>query len=38
MDLPPWRHAEAVDGVPDSTRELTERGIRQAWAAAARYG
>ena len=30
MDLLLWRHAEAVDGLPDSTRELTERGIRQA--------
>lgn len=30
MDLLLWRHAEAVNGVPDSTRELTERGIRQA--------
>lgn len=24
------RHAEAVDGIPDDERELTERGIRQA--------
>jgi len=24
------RHAEAVDGIPDEARELTERGIRQA--------
>jgi len=24
------RHAEAVDGIPDDDRELTERGIRQA--------
>ena len=30
MDLLLWRHAEAVDGLPDSTRELTERGIKQA--------
>ena len=30
MDLLLWRHAEAVDGVPDNTRELTERGIKQA--------
>lgn len=30
MDLLLWRHAEAVDGVPDITRELTERGQRQA--------
>jgi phosphohistidine phosphatase len=33
------RHAEAADGVPDSERPLTERGIRQAtdagWALAA---
>lgn len=30
MDLLLWRHAEAVDGIPDHTRELTERGLRQA--------
>lgn len=30
MDLLLWRHAEAVDGIPDQTRELTERGLRQA--------
>jgi len=30
MDLLLWRHAEAVEGLPDSTRELTERGVRQA--------
>jgi len=30
MDLLLWRHAEAVEGPPDSTRELTERGVRQA--------
>lgn len=30
MDLLLWRHAEAVDGSPDQTRELTERGSRQA--------
>ncbi len=30
MDLLLWRHAEAVEGLPDSTRELTERGRRQA--------
>lgn len=30
MDLLLWRHAEAVEGVPDHARELTERGIRQA--------
>lgn len=30
MDLLLWRHAEAADGLPDSTRELTERGHKQA--------
>ncbi|BAL23372.1 histidine phosphatase family protein [Azoarcus sp. KH32C] len=30
MDLLLWRHAEAIDGTPDHTRELTERGQRQA--------
>lgn len=30
MDLLLWRHAEAVDGTPDHTRELTERGQKQA--------
>jgi hypothetical protein len=30
MDLLLWRHAEAVEGLPDNTRELTERGVRQA--------
>lgn len=30
MDLLLWRHAEAADGVPDLTRELTERGRKQA--------
>lgn len=30
MDLILWRHAEAVDGSPDHTRELTERGLKQA--------
>ncbi len=30
MDLLLWRHAEAVDGSPDHTRELTERGHKQA--------
>lgn len=30
MDLLLWRHAEAVDGSPDHTRALTERGQRQA--------
>jgi len=30
MDLILWRHAEAVDGTPDHSRELTERGLKQA--------
>jgi phosphohistidine phosphatase len=30
MDLILWRHAEAVDGVPDLTRELTAKGQKQA--------
>jgi len=30
MDLLLWRHAEAVDGIPDHTRELTQRGHKQA--------
>ncbi len=30
MDLILWRHAEAEEGFPDESRELTERGIRQA--------
>jgi len=30
MDLILWRHAEAVDGIPDQTRELTAKGIKQA--------
>ncbi|ENO87730.1 phosphohistidine phosphatase SixA [Thauera linaloolentis 47Lol = DSM 12138] len=30
MDLLLWRHAEAVDGTPDHTRELTQRGHKQA--------
>ena len=30
MDLLLWRHAEAVDGVPDLARELTPRGQKQA--------
>ena len=30
MDLLLWRHAEAVDGSPDHTRELTPRGLKQA--------
>lgn len=35
MDLLLWRHAEAVDGIPDHARELTERGRKQAQAVAA---
>jgi len=34
MDLLLWRHAEAVEGIPDHTRELTERGRKQARAVA----
>jgi phosphohistidine phosphatase len=30
MELILWRHAEAVDGVPDDERALTEKGRRQA--------
>jgi len=30
MDLLLWRHAEAVDGIPDLARELTPKGHRQA--------
>ncbi|MXS84942.1 histidine phosphatase family protein [Nitrosomonas sp. HPC101] len=30
MDLILWRHAEAEDGIPDATRELTEKGLKQA--------
>ena len=30
MDLLLWRHAEAVDGTPDLSRELSDRGFRQA--------
>jgi len=30
MDLLLWRHAEAIDGSPDHTRELTLRGHKQA--------
>jgi phosphohistidine phosphatase len=30
MDLILWRHAEAEDGMPDSARELTKRGHKQA--------
>lgn len=34
MDLLLWRHAEAVEGTPDDSRELTARGRRQAEAIA----
>lgn len=30
MDLLLWRHAEAVDSIPDNLRELTDRGHKQA--------
>jgi len=30
MDLLLWRHAEAIDGMPDNDRALSERGQRQA--------
>jgi phosphohistidine phosphatase len=30
MDLILWRHAEAVDGVPDMARALTPKGEKQA--------
>ena len=30
MDLILWRHAEAVDGIPDHYRVLTAKGIKQA--------
>jgi phosphohistidine phosphatase len=30
MDLILWRHAEAADGSPDHTRELTAKGSKQA--------
>lgn len=35
MELILWRHAEAVDGIPDHTRELTAKGEKQAEKAAA---
>jgi phosphohistidine phosphatase len=34
MDLILWRHADAADGQPDSTRPLTEKGREQARAMA----
>jgi phosphohistidine phosphatase len=30
VDLILWRHAEAVDGIPDHARELTSKGVKQA--------
>lgn len=30
MDLILWRHAEAEDGIPDTTRKLTSKGEKQA--------
>lgn len=30
MELILWRHAEAVDGLPDMERHLTDKGLRQA--------
>lgn len=30
MDLILWRHADAVDGVPDIERALTAKGVKQA--------
>lgn len=30
MDLILWRHADAVDGVPDMERALTAKGLKQA--------
>ena len=30
MELILWRHAEAVDGIPDMARNLTARGKKQA--------
>lgn len=30
MDLILWRHADAEDGIPDQTRELTAKGVKQA--------
>jgi phosphohistidine phosphatase len=35
MDLILWRHADAVDGLPDLERKLTAKGIAQAQAMAA---
>lgn len=30
MDLILWRHADAVDGIPDTSRELTAKGTKHA--------
>lgn len=30
MELILWRHAEAEHGLPDSTRKLTDKGLKQA--------
>lgn len=30
MELILWRHAEAVDGLPDLSRKLTPKGLKQA--------
>ena len=30
MELILWRHADAEDGLPDLSRRLTPRGIKQA--------
>lgn len=30
MELILWRHAEAVDGLPDMARALTDKGVKQA--------
>ena len=30
MDLILWRHADAEDGIPDSERKLTAKGVKQA--------
>lgn len=34
MELILWRHAEAEDGLPDATRKLTDKGVKQAEAMA----
>ena len=34
MELILWRHAEAEDGLPDATRKLTDKGVKQAQAMA----